>query len=166
MKRTVSKQDWLNALGCLGMARHEMRNQAGAPDEADLFRMEQGQEIHAFARQLYCGDTQARGECLGPSTLDLCAASKNLFGASVQADPFVASADILTRDGDGWHVLEVKSSFSDSGNVSDYIDDLAYTVMVFRRVGIAVTKSSLILLSRNYRYGDPVEEVVRPPGRN
>jgi len=141
-----------------------MRNQPEAPDEADLFLMEQGQEVHALARQMYCGDTPAQGEGLGRSTLDLCARAsiKTLFEASVQAGPFVARADILCRHGDGWHVLEVKSSFSDSGNVSDYIDALAYTVMVFHRVGIPVTKSSLILLSRNYRYGDSVEQLFVP----
>jgi hypothetical protein len=55
----------------------------------------------------------------------------------------------------GWHLLEVKSSFSDTKNMKDLVDDLAYTVMVFRRAGVRIVKASLVLLSRNYRFGDP-----------
>ena len=54
-------------------------------------------------------------------------------------------------------VIEVKSSFSSSPKVArEYVDDLAYTVMVLRRAGINVKMSQLMLLSRAYRFGDPV----------
>jgi hypothetical protein len=48
----------------------------------------------------------------------------------------------------------VKSSLSDTGKIEELVDDLAYTVMVFKRGGLPVTKASLLLLSRNYRFGD------------
>lgn len=38
------------------------------------------------------------------------------------------------RESGGWHVLEVKSSFSDTGEIEFLTADLAYTVMVFKRV--------------------------------
>ena len=56
-------------------------------------------------------------------------------------------------------MLEVKSSLSDTKKMPDYIDDLAYTVMVFRRVGLQAPKASLVLLSRDYRFGDPVDRL-------
>ena len=55
-------------------------------------------------------------------------------------------------------MIEVKSSFSDSKKANaEYVDDLAYTVMVLRRVGFAVRGAGLLLLSRRYRRGDPVD---------
>ena len=54
--------------------------------------------------------------------------------------------------------MEVKSSFSDKEDLESSVDDLAYTVMVLRRSGIPVTTASLVLLSRNYRFGQrPVD---------
>ena len=67
---------------------------------------------------------------------------------------------MLTQNGDGWDVIEIKSSFSTSKKVArDYVDDLAYTVMVLRRAGVKVRKSQLLLLSRDYQYGDPVSNL-------
>jgi predicted RecB family nuclease len=126
--------------------------------------MEQGQEIGRLARQLYAnGRLVQKSDGTDPAeiTRSLCANgnTKTLFEAAVQAGPFVAKADILTREGSGWHVLEVKSSLSDTKKMPDYIDDLAYTVMVLRRVGLQVPKASLVLLSRNYRFGEPTEKL-------
>ena len=39
------------------------------------------------------------------------------------------------------------------------MDDIAYTVMVLRRAGIMVKRSVLVLLSREYRYGNPVDKL-------
>src|ERR1019366_6631465 len=50
--------------------------------------------------------------------------------------------------------MEVKSSFSDTSGMADLIDDFAYTVMVLRQSGLPVGKASLLLLSREYRFGD------------
>jgi hypothetical protein len=53
MKETIAKSDWLTAQLCAAMAWHGMRAAAKAPDEAERFRMQQGQEIEALARRLY-----------------------------------------------------------------------------------------------------------------
>lgn len=60
----------------------------------------------------------------------------------------------MTRQGTGWHILEVKSSFSDTGKIKEIVDDLAYTAMVCRRGGIDVQRASLLFLSRGYRFAD------------
>ena len=78
-----------------------------------------------------------------------------IFEATALAAPFVAKADILTRIAGGWHVIEVKSSFSDTKELENLVDDLAYTVMVFKRAGVPLIRASLLLLSRDYyRFGD------------
>jgi hypothetical protein len=71
----------------------------------------------------------------------------------------VARADILRRQNGAWHVLEVKSSFSDTNKVQELIDDLAYTVMVLRRSGLWIVRASFVLLSRNYRFGDGADRL-------
>jgi len=39
------------------------------------------------------------------------------------------------------------------------MDDLAYTVMIFRRAGAKVSRASLVLLSRTYRFGDSTHQL-------
>jgi predicted RecB family nuclease len=88
--------------------------------------------------------------------------TKILFEAEFAAGPYVARADILERVADGWHVLEVKSSFSDTSDLDGLIDDVAYTVMVAKRAGLDVVSASLLLLSRDYRFGDAPERLFMP----
>jgi len=53
MKETIAKYDWLSAQQCQPMAWHAFRAASAPPNEADRFRMEQGQEVGALARKLY-----------------------------------------------------------------------------------------------------------------
>jgi len=53
LKETIVKSDWLAAEQCLGMAWHGLRAGSTAPNEAELFRKEQGLEIGRRARELY-----------------------------------------------------------------------------------------------------------------
>ena len=165
MKETVSKFDWLTAQACPAMAWHGLRTEATtALSEADRFRMEQGQEIGTLARKLYPEGilvTGQNGKSTAEVTQDLMADTQNetLFEATVRPGKFVAKADILRREKSGWHVMEVKSSFSDTGAIDALLSDLAYTVMVFRRAGIPVVRASLVLLSRQFRFGQGSEQL-------
>jgi hypothetical protein len=137
MKETVAKADWLTAQACPAMAWHGLRVAAVAPNEAGLFRMQQGQEIGALARQIHPDViliTRTNGKTSAETTEELLAdgSKETFFEATVLAPPFIAKADILRRMNRAWHVLEVKSRFSD-GKLDELVDDLAYTVMVFRR---------------------------------
>jgi predicted RecB family nuclease len=159
IRERITKSDWLAAQGCTSQAWFALRSKRTVPNEAGLFRMEQGREIGTLARELFPGGTivseldvkkaaQVTAELLNaPSTV-------TLFEAAFVADKFVARADVLKREQNGWHVLEVKSSFPDTNGIKDLIDDLAYTVFVLRRSGLSVRKASLVLLSRGFRYGD------------
>ena len=57
---------------------------------------------------------------------------------------------ILRREGDGWHLIEVKSNVNGDDTL---VDDLTYTAMVLRRSGVNLVRCSLMLISRDYRFG-------------
>jgi hypothetical protein len=134
------------------------QRQSARPGEAELFRMRQGQEVGERARELY-----ARGVLVSTEaeTRKRMADGKTgtLFEAKFSAGAWVARADLLRRRSAGWEAIEVKSSFADTGKVGQYIDDLAYTVMVMQLAGVAVSAATLLLLSREYRHGGPVQEL-------
>jgi CRISPR/Cas system-associated exonuclease Cas4 (RecB family) len=166
MRATIEKFDWLTAMQCPVKAWHAMRAPPPTPTEAEQFRMQQGQEVGALARKLYPSGVfvfERNGKSAVEVTQDLIADPKNLtlFEPTFLAPPFVAKADILVRENGAWHVQEVKSSFADTSNLADLADDLAYTVMVCRRAGLAVAKASLFLLSRDYRFGDGPERLFK-----
>jgi hypothetical protein len=159
MKETIAKFDWLTAQQCTTKAWYGLRAPSRAPDEAERFRMQQGQEVGALARKLYPGGIlvgRHNGKTPPEITCELIAdgTKETLFEARILAAPFVAKADILRRQNGAWHILEVKSGFSDTNHLDELVDDLAFTVMVFRRAGLPVAKASLMLLSRHYRFGD------------
>lgn len=158
MKETIDKSDWLVSVQCLTMGWFGRRSSSKAPSEAELFRMEQGQEVGKLARELYPTGilvSDASGKTTVELTNELIASPSTdiLFEAEFTFGRFVARADILRRVPGGWHVLEVKSSFAGSGGIKELIDDLAYTTMVLRRSGLQITTASLVLLSRTYLYG-------------
>jgi len=131
MTGTVTKSDWLAAEQCLGMAWYGLRAASTAPNEAELFRMEQGQEIGTLARELYPDGillSKTDGKSAAEITQDVIAdrSIETLFEGAFGAGPFVAKADILRRQDDAWHILEVKSNFSDTSDMKELIDDLAY----------------------------------------
>ena len=164
MKHTIAKDDWLNAVQCLTRAWHRLQADPKPPTDANRFRMEQGQEVSELARKLYPTGIFVRkteGKTTAEVTQELIKipATETLFEATFQSDPLIAKADLLTRTDDGWHVQEVKSSFSDTKDIQNHVADLAYTVMVLRRAGLSVTKASLVLLSRDYLYGDNPERL-------
>jgi predicted RecB family nuclease len=154
----ITKADWLTAGQCSTMGWRRLRAAHTAPNEADLFRLQQGQEIGTLARTLYPNGfliTKVTGKTKEEITRGhIASGTKTLFEATVLAAPFVAKADILQRQNGAWHILEVKSSFEDTSNIKALIDDLAYTVMVFKRGGLAVSTASLVLLSRAYRFSE------------
>lgn len=157
---------------CLPGAWYGIREEISAPDEAARFRMEQGREIGALARKLYPEGVLVGGSGALSSaehTHELINSGVDtLFEPTFTLPSFIAKADILTRDNHEWHVLEVKSNFSDTSQMDDLVDDLAYTVWILSEARIKVGKASLLLLSRAYRFGGAPErlfEIVDKTGQ-
>ena len=125
----------------------------------DEFRIHQGQEIGRRARHLYPGGVlvyETHPDQALQRTRSILERQERdtIFEATVRYGALTARADILTRQGDGWHLIEVKSGLSDK---KEYQADLAYTMMVFSTSGLDITRASLLLLSKEYRLGDPQE---------
>lgn len=164
MRTNIVKSSWLTALACRSKAWLDMREEAAELSEADGFRMEQGREIGELARKLFPNGrlvTTQDGRTPVELTQELLAddSTETLFEAAFLDGPFMARADIITRRDGAWHLLEVKSSFSDTGGLEELIDDVAYTALVIRRAGLKIETSSLMLLSREYRFGDGPERL-------
>ena len=160
----MNKTDFLAATKCLTMAWHQAhpRQEPPPPNEATRFRTEQARELGAHARRRFLDGTLVDGpnhEALAHTQRIIANdATTTIFEATVAVDAFTAKADVLRRNGNGWDVFEVKPSFADATKArKEYVDDLAYTVMVLRRAGVNVKKSALLLLSREYRYGDSLD---------
>jgi hypothetical protein len=155
----VTKELFLNARTCPTLGWF-LRNQPTQtpPTEGELFRMEQGKEIGRLARTLF-----PNGRFIPGGTNE--AAAKNtqaviadanvtvVFEATFVVGSFVAKPDILLRDGNGWRVIEVKSSLADTDQLDELTADLAYTVMVLKRAGVKVVAAELMLICRDYRKG-------------
>lgn len=129
---------------------------ATPPTDGDQLRMEEGMEVGRRARQLFADGMHVppqKSEAAAKQTVGLMADRKvsAIFEATFCVDRYVAKADILLREKNGWHLLEVKSSINPS---QDLIEDLAYTVMVAKRAGAKIVRASLMLLSGGYELGD------------
>ena len=153
-KRRVNKATFLAGLICPTrgwLTRHA----AAEATEGDQLRMDEGLEVGRRARQLYPGGLLVDGR-------DLTLAAKRtrellhdqrvsvIFEATFLVEPFAAKADILVRSGRGWKLLEVKSGSRPS---AEYVQDLAYTLMVARRAGVRIKAAGLLLLSTAFRLG-------------
>jgi hypothetical protein len=115
--------------------------------------MEEGIEIHERARALF-KDGQFSGEAVKTAKLIADSSVPIIFEAAFEHDGYAARADMLSREPQGFKLVEVKSSLHNNDRVdSDHIDDMAYTAMVLRAAGVRILKAELILLSRDFRLG-------------
>ncbi len=153
MDRLITKNTFLNAVTCprLGwLAHHDQLLEDDSPD-AEL-RKQEGIEITCRARGLFPEGKLIQGH-MQHALLETGKAIKTasiLFEPAFTADGFGARADILIKDKDAWHLIEVKSGLDVD---QEYIDDVAYTAMVLARAGLKLKTMSLMVVSRDYRKG-------------
>jgi predicted RecB family nuclease len=165
MRDSIDKLNWLTATACLKQAWFNLRAEISPPTEAERFRMEQGILVGQLAHRLFPDGKPvcpSPGKAAAEVTSELLASGqKTLFEAAFVAGKLIAKADIITRAPGGFQILEVKSSFSDTKKIKEKISDLAYTVMVAKRVGLEVSSASLVLLARDFRFGDGPEKLFK-----
>ncbi|MCL0066132.1 DUF2779 domain-containing protein, partial [Dehalococcoidia bacterium] len=123
--------------------------------QAERFRIEQGIEIETRARQLFTDGIlvgEKRMQLAAKKTRELMDDSHTsvIFDGAFLSDGFSTRTDVLRRKGNGWQLIEIKSSVNDR---EEFIDDIAYTTMVMRLAGFDVRDASLILISKDYRLG-------------
>ena len=171
----VNKKTFLNAVVCPTRG-WLTRNQVVEPSEADQLRMAEGREVGRRAQLRFPGGTLV-------NEVDLTADAHKtqvlmddpqvaaIFEATLLIDQYAARADTLVRDGKGWKVIEVKSGINPN---QEYVEDLAYTLMVAAKAGTTINAASLLLLNGSYRLGqdetslfaehDMSEEAIKTAG--
>ncbi|MBN2466457.1 hypothetical protein JXD38_12625, partial [candidate division WOR-3 bacterium] len=152
----ITKETFLEAQECPTRAWLNRRVAGGAPTPADLLRMEEGMEVHRRARALLPGAVRVREAemtAAAEHTRQLMAdpAVVTILEAAFLVDGFATRADIITREGAGWRMIEIKSGVNDKND--EYDADIAYTTMVMTRAGTRPVGVTLRLLSRDYRLG-------------
>ena len=80
------------------------------------------------------------------------AGEENIAEASFIYDDLYCAVDILHKNGDGWDIVEVKSSTS----VHDiYVEDVSYQYYILKKCGINVKKAFIMYVNTGYvRHGE------------
>jgi ATP-dependent Lhr-like helicase len=151
-----------------------------SPSAGEQKRMREGHEIAEIARRRFPSGVfvtkQGSEDAVDATRRELENGNvEALFEATFAADGLVARVDIMTRKAEGWRVIEVKSGTAahvpvdsdediaatvEFGARTEYIADLAYTLMVLRRAGIQLCGGGLLLLNPEYRLGDPESNLL------
>ena len=156
--RNVTKQIFVNTLTCSSLGWLMRMKQEEINREftiGEKFRIEQGMEIGKRAREVYPNGILVDEKDIISSiekTKSLMNDSNVLviFEGTFLINNLAARVDILKRKDDGWHIIEVKSSLNDK---KEFIDDMAYTTLVFNLLNYKIFKISLMLISRDFRLG-------------
>ncbi len=156
--RNVTKHIFLNTLTCPSFAwlmRMKRDKVISEPTLCERFRMEQGIEIGRRVREAYPDGILIDEKDMIPAIERTKILMNNpnvsvIFESAFLADSLATRVDILRRESNGWHIIEVKSSVNDK---EEFIDDMAYTALVLNLSNYKISKISLILISRDFRLG-------------
>jgi hypothetical protein len=158
--RAISKSQFLAGVQCLKQLWwrvHEPRAPELAPTPDQQARFTAGLKVGEVARSYVPG-----GELVGyrhweveqklAETRALMARRPPaLYEAAFAADGAYAVVDILARDGDGYRLIEVKSSTSVK---KEHLPDVALQLHVVQRSSVATTGVELMHLNRECRHPD------------
>lgn len=151
----LSKSLYLDGKDCLRRPWMKSRHPelAEPPSESDRARMKTGQEVGAIARRREGDGAWPQGQ--GGDALSLAEATRLLmetptpaiFEAAFVAEGLTARVDILRREGDGWRIVEVKSSQSVK---NEQIPDIAFQWRTLELAGVRLTGASIVIINRDY----------------
>ena len=120
-------------------------------------RFDQGKQVTELARTLFPDGILIDSPRLEIDTrlestkLSLDFGAPVIFEASVLADDVFVAVDILQRDGDGFTLIEVKSS---SSQKDEHIPDAAIQAHILHKCGIDVRRAEIMHLNKEYRFPD------------
>lgn len=124
---------------------------------AERARISTGRELGKMAQELF-----PAGKLVSTESLESEAAIRKtralieqgetvLFEAAFASEDLFARCDILVREADGWHLIEVKSAT----RVKDqHYDDLAFQALVVTRAGLDVVRCSVCHVNSSEPLGD------------
>jgi hypothetical protein len=128
----------------------------------ELQLVEQGNEVEAFARNLFPNGmlvTATEDEAVRETERFMLAKVPAIFQATFVVDGFITKVDVLAYDkaNDRWDICEIKgtNSIKEEGSERSHIDDLAFQASVLKRAKVPVGRYMLIHLNKEYvRDGD------------
>ena len=136
---------------------HEPNAPELQPDKVLQDRFDQGAQVGALARDLFPGGVlidlpyHAVAERVNGTRTAMQDGSPAIFEATFVADRTYAAVDVLLREGDGWRLIEVKSSTSQK---EEHLLDAAVQLHVLRESGVKVRAVEIMHLSRDFRHPD------------
>ncbi len=113
------------------------------------YRVDQGILIEQYAKQLYDGKDLS-GMSFNENikeTKKLVKNEKTIYEAGFKKGRLYVRSDILVKLNNGWELIEIKGS---TRKKKYHYDDLSYQKYVLEKSGLKITKSSLILVNRDY----------------
>ena len=120
-------------------------------------RFDQGAQVGALARDLFAGGTRITGRHddrrarIDATRAAMASGAPAVFEASFVADDCFVAVDILLREGDGWRLIEVKSS---SSQKEEHLIDCAVQLHVVEANGVRVTGVEVMHLHKECRHPD------------
>jgi len=129
---------------------------ATPPNEAQQALFDTGTAVGEVARGLYPGGTLVdedylhhRAAVTRTAALLADANVPAIFEAAFTQDGIRVRADLLAREGDGWALIEVKSS---SSVKPQYIDDVAIQLWALERAGLNLPRVAVAHINTGYVY--------------
>lgn len=152
----LSKADFLNFRICPGfcwIAKHQPDRVPVETDPRVRRRLDDGNTVQALARQRFPGATMIATldptDAVRETEAAVAAGATTLFGAAVLTrQGLLARADVLTRDGDGWLLYEIKASTSVT---AEHRADAAFQAVAFMDAGYNLRRVGVLHLNRDYR---------------
>lgn len=134
------------------IAKH--RKELIPPEEDEWLlqrRFDAGDEIEQLAWGLFPPGKKvmAFGPKAAEFTRTLADEGKDAIYQATALSPegYMARADVLLKDGDGWEIHEVKSGMRAR---PDHEMDVAFQRLAFEKAGYKITKTTIVHLNRNY----------------
>ena len=136
---------------------HEPKAEELQPDVVLQDRFNQGRQVGELAQARFPGgvlinfpyhEVDAK---IAATKAALDDGASAIFEASFLADDVFVAVDVLERNGDGFTLIEVKSS---SSQKDEHITDAAIQTHVLRRCGITVQYAEIMHLNREFRFPD------------
>ena len=105
-----------------------------------------------FGKYVLVDTGAAWGQRIQQTTDYMKSEERAIAEACFDYDGLYCAVDILKRNGDGWDILEVKSSTQ----VTDiYLDDIAFQYYVLKKAGVNVNSAYILHINSGYvRHGD------------
>lgn len=158
MRHRLSKSRYLAGEQCpklLWWKVHEPDAPELQPDASLAARFAAGDRVNEHARARFPGGAFVDRDVLGfDGSIDetqrlMREGVPAIFEAAFRADGVYVAVDVLERDGEGWRLIEVKSSCDVK---EQHAPDVAIQAHVLRQAGVRLTDVELMHLNRECRY--------------